>query len=80
MPAHVEASPHAQGPFQPLHRLAEFRDAWKSVPAPPPADETIGTDDLPRMGLSRGVRLLLLGGGLSLAALLGMLARLVFFH
>jgi hypothetical protein len=79
MPAHVEASALAQGPFRPLQEIAEFHDAWKAAPASPPDDEKIGPEDLPRPLLSPGVRWLMIGGGLCGAALLGLLARLILF-
>jgi serine/threonine-protein kinase len=79
MPTQIEASRDARGPFRPLRRIAEFREAWEASPEPPPADEPIGPEDLPRTGVSRRVRWLILGGILVAAALLGLFARLQFF-
>jgi serine/threonine-protein kinase len=79
MPEHVEASPDAQGPFRPLTRIDEFRDAWEATRKPAPAEEPITADDLPRPWFSGLNRWLILGGSLFAAAALGLVLRLIFF-
>jgi serine/threonine-protein kinase len=82
MPAQVEASAREQGPFRPLKQIAEFRDAWKTVPAPlraPPPLDKIEAADLPPTGMPGFVRWLIVGGSLLIAALLGLWLRLALF-
>jgi serine/threonine-protein kinase len=77
VPATLEASPQAQGPFQPIKQIAEFREAWNSAPGRVSDTEKIGPEDLPPPLLSRGTRRLLLLGGIAVAAVVGVIVYLV---